>query len=62
MAKPIAKTPVLRGKDAKAFLDNLLLLATQKQTASSKRKEEEEIRKMKQSYDTFLAISEVGVL
>lgn len=59
MAKPIEKTPVLQGKDAKAFFDNLLLLA--KQTPASRKKKEARTKRMKQSYNAFLTISD-GVL
>jgi hypothetical protein len=61
MAKPIEKTPVLQGKDAKAFFANLLILAKQEQTASNKKKKAQQIERMKKNYDAFFAISE-GVL
>jgi hypothetical protein len=53
---------VIHGKDAKNFLSNLLVLATQKETASTKRKKQQRENRMKENYNIFLSVSEVGVL
>lgn len=57
MAKPIANTPVLKGKDARDFLENLYTSVVGSKTPQAKKKREEELTRMKTSFDFIQSIS-----
>jgi hypothetical protein len=54
MAKKIKETPILKGKDTKKFLDNML-------NASLNKVSEEEYSRMKENYNLFKSIDKYNV-
>jgi len=61
MSKPFKDTPILEGKDAEKFLDNLAMSLSHQPTEEEKAEKERERIEMKASFDFFSSISD-GIL
>jgi hypothetical protein len=57
MAKPIAHTPVLKGQEALAFLENFYNKITHKPTPKETATKAEELKRMEASYKAIQSIS-----
>jgi hypothetical protein len=51
MAIQIQETPVLKGKDATAFLDNLNQIVNHNSSEAEKKAKEDDLKRMKANYD-----------
>jgi hypothetical protein len=57
MARPIAKTPTLKGTDAKRFRESLLASLTPRLSASEIAQKKEELSAMEKSYKIIASAS-----
>jgi len=54
MARPIEKTPVIRGKDARIFRESLLNSLNSRISSNEIKKRQKELQVMKNSYDVVV--------
>jgi hypothetical protein len=57
MATPIKNTPVVAGKDAKKFMDNLLSIIENAESGKINDKKQSELTKMASSYEVVSSLS-----
>ena len=57
MARPIEKTPVIRGEDARRFRESLRVSLTSNFSASELARRKKELKEMKDSYNVIVAAS-----